>query len=195
MPLWGKTNTVSAKPKYLSYKDEGDVYADTRGWVKAVKNPDGSTKSEEVLVAISGLSDAVGGATPTAVYLDKNAYEVDDVVTLTIEFDEELQFTGTVNGTNLRASGVTVNSSAATFEYASGLDANKEGNKLNFTSTLSASVGHVLAVGAVSLVRAGGLTVADNTGTGTVDEAATTAERSGAGGTGAYADITLTAAT
>ena len=196
MPLWGKTNTTTAKPKYLSYKDEGDVYADPRGWIKAVKNADGTTKSEEVLVSIKGLSDAVGGATPTAVYLDKNAYEVDDVVTLTIEFDEELQFTGTVNGTNLRASGVTVNSSAATFEYASGLDANKEGNKLNFTSTLSASVGHVLAVGQVSLVRAGGLTVADNTGTtGTVDEDATTAERSGAGGTGAYADITLTAAT
>ena len=195
MPLWGKTNTTTAKPKYLSYKDEGDVYADPRGWIKAVKNADGTTKSEEVLVSIKGLSDAVGGATPTALYLDKNAYEVDDVVTLTIEFDEELQFTGIVNGTILRASGVTVNSAAATFVYASGLDANKEGNKLNFTSTLSASVGHVLAVGAVSLVRAGGLTVADNTGTGTVDEAATTAERSGAGGTGAYADITLTAAT
>ena len=133
MPLWGKTNVTSAKPKYLNHVDAGDVYADTRGWIKAVKNADGTTKSEEVLVSIKGLSDAVGGATPTAVYLDKNAYEVDDVVTLTIEFDEELQFTGTVNGTNLRASGVTVNSAAATFEYASGLDANKEGNKLNFT--------------------------------------------------------------
>tara|TARA_Y100000593_G_scaffold68388_1_gene125682 strand:- start:992 stop:1576 length:585 start_codon:yes stop_codon:yes gene_type:complete len=194
MPLWGKTNTTTAKPKYLSYKDEGDVYADPRGWVKAVKNPDGSTKSEEVLVAISGLSDAIGGATPTAVYLDKDAYEIDDVVTLTVEYDEELQFTGTINATNLTATGVKVNNVATTFAYASGLDANKEGNKLNFTKTLDASVGHVLKVEAVTVVLTN-ITVADNTGTGTVDLEATTAELSGAGGTGAYADITLTAAT
>ena len=192
MPLWGKTNTTTAKPKYLSYKDEGDVYADPRGWVKAVKNPDGSTKSEEVLVAISGLSDAIGGATPTAVYLDKNAYANDDVVTLTVEYDEELQFTGTINATNLTATGVKVNNVATTFAYASGLDATtKQGNKLNFTKTLSASAGQVLKVEAVTVVLAN-ITVADNTGTGTVDLEATTAELSGAGGTGAYADITLT---
>ena len=195
MPLWGKSNTGSAKPKYLSYKDEGDVYADTRGWVKAVKKADGTTKSEEVLVAISGLSDLVGGATPTAVYLDKNAYEIDDVVTLTVEYDEELQFTGTINATNLTATGVKVNNVATTFAYASGLDATtKEGNKLNFTKTLDATVGHVLKVEGVTVVLTN-ITVADNTGTGTVDLTATTAELSGAGGTGAYADITLTAAT
>ena len=194
MPLWGNTNTTTAKPKYLSHVDDDLVYADPRGWIKAVKNADGTTKSEEVLVSIKGLSDLIGGATPVAVYLAASAYEVDDVVTLTIEFDEELQFTGTVNTTNLRASGVTVNSVAAVFVYSSGLDAGLEGNTLNFTSTLSASVGHVLAVGAVSLVRAGGLTVADNTGTGTVDEDATTSELKGAGGAGTYADITLTAA-
>ena len=195
MPLWGKTNTVSARPKYLSYKDDELVYADPRGWIKAVRKADGSTKSEEVLVAIKGLSDLVGGATPVAVYFDAAAYDSDDVVTLTVEYDEELQFTGTINATNLTATGVKVNNVATTFAYASGLDATtKEGNKLNFPKTLDATVGHVLKVEGVTVVLSN-ITVADNTGTGTVDLTATTAELSGAGGTGAYADITLTAAT
>tara|TARA_Y100001938_G_scaffold98212_1_gene134405 strand:- start:2170 stop:2748 length:579 start_codon:yes stop_codon:yes gene_type:complete len=192
MPLWGKTNVTSAKPKYLNHVDAGDVYADTRGWIKAVKNADGTTKSEEVLVSIKGLSDAVGGATPTAVYFDKAAYDSDDVVTLTVEWDEELQFTGTVNTSNLTAVGVTLGGSAQAFVYSSGLDAAKEGNKINFTSTLSGTGS--LAIGAITVTLAGGLTVADNTGTGTVDLVTTTAENKGAGGLGDYAAITVTAA-
>ena len=192
MPLWGKTNTVSARPKYLSYKDDELVYADPRGWIKAVRKADGSTKSEEVLVAIKGLSDLVGGATPVAVYFDAAAYDSDDVVTLTIEYDEELQFTGTVNASNLTAVGVTRGGSPQAFAYASGLDANKEGNVLNFTSTLT-GVG-ALVICDITVTLGGGLTVADNTGTGTVDLVTDTDQNLGAGGTGAYAAITVTSA-
>lgn len=193
MPLWGKTNTATAKPKYLSYKDAGDVYADARGWIKAVKNADGSTKSEEVLVAISQLSTDVAAATPTAIYFDKDAYDSNDVVILTIEYDEELQFTGTVNASNLTAVGVTRGGSAQAFAYASGLDANKEGNKLNFTSTLT-GVG-ALVIPDVTVTLAGGLTVKDNTdSTVTPDLVTDTDQNKGAGGAGDYAAITVTAA-
>ena len=61
------------------------------------------------------MSDLVGGATPVAVYFDAAAYDSDDVVTLTIEYDEELQFTGTVNASNLTAVGVTRGGSPQAF--------------------------------------------------------------------------------
>ena len=190
MPLWGKTNTATAKPKYLSYKDAGDVYADARGWIKAVKNADGSTKSEEVLVAISQLSTDVAAATPTAIYFDKAAYENGDVVILTIEWDEELQFSAAATTSNLKAVGVTRGGSAQAFVYSGGLDAAFEGNKIKFTSTLT-SVG-ALVIPAVTVTLTGGLTVKDNTdSTVTPDLVTATTENKGAGGAGDYAAITV----
>ena len=72
------------------------------------------------------------------------------------------------------------------------MDANKEGNVLNFTSTLT-GVG-ALVIGDITVTLGGGLTVADNTGTGTVDLVTDTDQNLGAGGTGAYAAITVTSA-
>ena len=193
MPLWGKTNTTTAKPKYLNHIDAGNTYADSRGWVLAVKNPDGTTKSEEVLVAISELSDDVGVATPTAIYFDADAYENGDVATLTIEWDEEIQFSGaTVIAANLTVTGVTLGGAAKTFAYSSGVGADLESNKINFQFTLDA-VG-ALVIGGCTVNLLNSLVAKDNTDSTKVpDLETTTAENKGAGGSGAYANVTVAA--
>ena len=192
MPLWGKTNVTTAKPKYLNHIDAGNTYADSRGWVLATKNADGTTKSEEVLVSISELSTDIAAATPTAIYFDKAAYDSNDVVTLTIEWDEELQFSAAAPSGNCTATGVPLAGSAQAFAYSGGLDASFEGNKLTFTSTLAGTGS--LAIGAVTVAFSGG-TIKDNTdSTVTPDLVTTTAENKGAGGLGDYAAITVTAA-
>ena len=196
MPLWGKTNVTTAKPKYLNHIDAGNTYADSRGWVLATKNADGTTKSEEVLVAISELSTDVGVATPTAGYFDKAAYDNGDVVTLTIEWDEELKFSGAaVNAANLTiaSGGVTLGGANHAFVYSSGVGADLESNKINFTSTLSGT--GVLIINAITVTLSNSLVAKDATdSTKDPDLITTTAENKGAGGLGDYAAITVTAA-
>lgn len=62
MPLWGNSDAVENKPKWLNTTRKERTFADARGWVEY--RPDGI---QEVLVAIGGLADSLGAPTIASV--------------------------------------------------------------------------------------------------------------------------------
>lgn len=143
MPLWGKSTANESKPKYLSAEDSLNTYATKLGWV--LKRADGT---EELLVAIGGLAEALANPDVTDVFFantaasyvknSANAY-------VTVGFNEKVVVTGspTIN--------VTGSSANAVATYASGSGT----NKLLFKFTVPNNT-QTLSLAAQSITLAGG---------------------------------------
>jgi hypothetical protein len=187
MSLWGTSTADRSKPKFL--KSAGrfspdNCYATAEGWT--YRHKDGS---EELLVAITGLSTSLGGAQISEVYFDKSVYAAGDTASVTVVFTEDVTNTsGTPTLTVTTVSGLA--GSPITFTYASGSGT----NKLVFTATLSnaAIAGEVLALAGQTV---SGSTWADSAGgSDTVDTAFLTGDIvSPTGGT--YANPIVSGAT
>ena len=100
--------------------------------------------------------------------------------------------TAAVNAANLTiaSGGVTLGGANQAFVYSSGVGADLESNKINFTSTLSGT--GVLIINAITVTLSNNLAAKDATdSTKNADLTTSTAERKGAGGLGAYANVTV----
>lgn len=155
MPLWGATPSNTSKPKYLTEEEKANTYATKAGWV--YKQPNGT---EEILVAIGGLADALGAAQITSVFFANTAasYTPGNAnAFVTVAYSENVNVTGSPT---LVVTGSTTN---ATATYASG----NGSNKLQFKFTVPAGA-QTLSLGAQSLASgtikdAGSNTAADLT--------------------------------
>lgn len=189
MSLWGTNSTNRAKPKWLVSGGQFSpdrCYATNEGWV--YKHLNGNV---EVLVAIGGLADALGGAQITQVYFSAVNYTVGDVASVTVVFTEPVTLT---SGTpTLSVTTVSGTASPVTFTYASGTGT----DKFVFNTTLSTATlaGEVLAIAGQTI--GGAPVLADAVGSsGTVDTAFVNGDRSGVPDTNsAYANIQMRGAT
>ena len=188
MSLWGATDADESKPKNLTTAEKKEVFANASGWVReagSVLSGNGNTSATpEVLVAIGGLTTALGTADITSIDFNITAFDKSDGGTLSVtaRFNEAVDVTGTpqltvTNDTN----------SNHTLSYASGTGT----NELVFTLAIGAAnaatdADDVLSIGANAMALNGG-TVKD---AGTTDNATIT--NSAAIGTAA-GTITVTA--
>jgi hypothetical protein len=172
MSLWGASDADESKPKNLTTAEKKEVFANTSGWVReagSVLSGNGNTSATpEVLVAIGGLTTALGTADITSIDFNITAFDKSDGGTLSVtaRFNEAVDVTGTpqltvVNDTN----------SNHTLSYASGTGT----NELVFTLAIGAAnaatdADDVLSIGANAMSLNGG-TVKD---AGTTDNAVIT---------------------
>ena len=172
MSLWGASDADESKPKNLTTAEKKEVFANTSGWVReagSVLSGNGNTSATpEVLVAIGGLTTALGTADITSIDFNITAFDKSDGGTLSVtaRFNEAVDVTGTpqltvVNDTN----------SNHTLSYASGTGT----NELIFTLVIGAAnaatnADDVLSIGANAMALNGG-TVKD---AGTTDNATIT---------------------
>lgn len=152
MPLWGKSTANESKPKYLNAEDSLNTRATPSGWV--LKRADGT---DEILVAIGGLSTALAAPDITDVFFANTAasYTQGNVnAFVTVGFNEAVTVTGSPT---LTVDGATTD---ATATYASGSGT----NKLLFKFTVPAET-QTLSLAAQSIALAGGTIVDVNGGT------------------------------
>ena len=179
MALWGTTDDLAAKPKIfgrsllatgITNDPRAGVYATTAGWVQ--QGADGV--SEEVLVAIRGLSTRTGTATGfaaaglaaasiTSVNWNDMTYSraAGDTVSVSVNFNETVTVSAgnpTLLVTNVTAAGRNITLGGAGQWSGSGT------NRLTFTKVIPAAnaawvVGDVLSIAAQSI--AGGATIHD----------------------------------
>ena len=95
MPLWGNSDAVEDKPKYLTDADKLNVYATEEGWVKRTVGTGGRAGrvQEEILVGIGGLSASLNLADITAIDWNIDSFDKSDGGTLsaTVTFNEEVE--------------------------------------------------------------------------------------------------------
>ncbi len=168
MGLWGASDTDESKPKNLTTAEKADVFASTKGWVReagtAQTGNDNTSADPEVLVAIGGLSAALGAADITNIEFITTAFDKSDGGTLSVKviFNEAVDVTGTPQLT-------VVNDQRAnhTLSYASGTGTNSLVFSLVIGAANSATnAGDELSIGANAMALNGG-TVKD-AGTSTV---------------------------
>ena len=178
MPLWGATDADEAKPKNLTTAEKKEVFANNNGWAReagSIWSGNGNTSADpEILVAISGLADAIGAADVTEVEWITTAADKSDGFTLSVRvrYNEAVTVTGSptlavTNGNQGSGSG----RGPHTLVYASGSGS----NELVFSLAIAAgnaatNANDVLSVGAQNIAKPGGATMKD-TADGTTDSA------------------------
>ena len=82
MGLWGASDADENKPKNLTDAEKKEVFANTKGWVREAGSTaagnDNTSADEEVLVAIGGLSAAIGAADITEIEFITTAFDKSD---------------------------------------------------------------------------------------------------------------------
>ena len=95
MPLWGNSDAVEDKPKYLTDADKLNVYATEEGWVKRTVGTGGRAGrvQEEIIIGIGGLSASLNLADITAIDWNIDSFDKSDGGTLsaTVTFNEEVE--------------------------------------------------------------------------------------------------------
>ena len=95
MPLWGNSDAVEDKPKYLTDAEKLNVYATEEGWVKKTTGTGGRAGrvQEEILIGIGGLSASLNLADITAIDWNIDSFDKSDGGTLsaTVTFNEEVE--------------------------------------------------------------------------------------------------------
>ena len=178
MSLWGATDADEAKPKNLTTAEKKEVFANNNGWAReagSIWSGNGNTSADpEILVAISGLADAIGAADVTEVEWITTAADKSDGFTLSVRvrYNEAVTVTGSptlavTNGNQGSGSG----RGPHTLVYASGTGTNELVFSLAIAAANAATnANDVLSIGAQNIAKPGGATMKD-TGDGTTDSA------------------------
>ena len=178
MSLWGATDADEAKPKNLTTAEKKEVFANNNGWAReagSIWSGNGNTSADpEILVAISGLADAIGAADVTEVEWITTAADKSDGFTLSVRvrYNEAVTVTGSptlavTNGNQGSGSGRGPHS----LVYASGSGSNELVFSLAIAGGNAATnANDVLSVGAQNIAKPGGATMKD-TADGTTDSA------------------------
>ena len=173
MPLWGNTDADESKPKWLTTAQKKEVYANAEGWVveagSVMTGNDNTSADPEILVAIGGLATNIGAADVTEVEwitttADKSA---GFTLSLRVRYNEAVTVTGSptiavTNGNQGSGSG----RGPHTLVYASGTGS----NELTFSLAIAAAnaatnADDVLVIGAQNILKPGGATIKDASGT------------------------------
>jgi len=173
MSLWGNSDADESKPKNLTTAEKKEVYATASGWVReagsALSGNSNTSADPEVLVAISALSTNLGAADVTEVEWITTAADKSAGFTLSIRvrYNEAVDVTGNptlavTNGNQGTGSG----RGPHTLAYASGTGTNELVFSLAIAAANAATnANDVLVVGAQNILKPGGATMKDATGT------------------------------
>ena len=173
MPLWGNSDADESKPKNLTTAEKKEVYATASGWVReagsALSGNSNTSADPEVLVAISALSTNLGAADVTEVEWITTAADKSAGFTLSVRvrYNEAVTVTGNptlavTNGNQGSGSG----RGPHTLVYASGTGSNELVFSLAIAAANAATnADDVLVIGAQNILKPGGATIKDATGT------------------------------
>ena len=173
MPLWGNTDADESKPKWLTTAQKKEVYANAEGWVveagSVMTGNDNTNADPEILVAIGGLATNIGAADVTEVEWITTTADKSAGFTLSVRvrYNEAVTVTGSptiavTNGNQGSGSG----RGPHTLVYASGTGS----NELVFSLAIAAANAatnedDVLTIGAQNILKPGGATIKDASGT------------------------------
>ena len=173
MPLWGNSDADESKPKNLTTAEKKEVYATASGWVReagsALSGNNNTSATPELLVAISALSTNLGAADVTEVEWITTAADKSEGFTLSVRvrYNEAVAVTGSptlavTNGNQGSGSG----RGPHTLVYASGTGTNELVFSLAIAANNAATnADDVLVIGAQNILKPGGATMKDATGT------------------------------
>ena len=173
MPLWGNSDADESKPKNLTTAEKKEVYATASGWVReagsALSGNNNTSATPELLVAISALSTNLGAADVTEVEWITTAADKSAGFTLSVRvrYNEAVTVTGSptlavTNGNQGSGSG----RGPHTLVYASGTGSNELVFSLAIAAANAATnADDVLVIGAQNILKPGGATIKDATGT------------------------------
>ena len=173
MPLWGNSDADESKPKNLTTTEKKEVYATASGWVReagsALSGNNNTSATPELLVAISALSTNLGAADVTEVEWITTAADKSEGFTLSVRvrYNEAVAVTGSptlavTNGNQGSGSG----RGPHTLVYASGTGTNELVFSLAIAAANAATnADDVLVIGAQNILKPGGATMKDATGT------------------------------
>ena len=173
MPLWGNSDADESKPKNLTTAEKKEVYATASGWVReagsALSGNNNTSATPELLVAISALSTNLGAADVTEVEWITTAADKSAGFTLSVRvrYNEAVTVTGSptlavTNGNQGSGSG----RGPHTLVYASGTGTNELVFSLAIAAANAATnADDVLVIGAQNILKPGGATIKDATGT------------------------------
>ena len=173
MPLWGNSDADESKPKNLTTAEKKEVYATASGWVReagsALSGNNNTSATPELLVAISALSTNLGAADVTEVEWITTAADKSAGFTLSVRvrYNEAVTVTGSptlavTNGNQGSGSG----RGPHTLVYASGTGTNELVFSLAIAAANAATnADDVLVIGAQNILKPGGATMKDATGT------------------------------
>ena len=187
MALWGKSDADESKPKWLTTAEKKEVYATASGWVREAGSSwsgNGNTSAQaEVLACIGSLSTDIGAADVTEVEWITTAADKSAGFTLSVRvrYNEAVTITGSPT------LAVTNSGSARgphTLVYASGTGS----NELVFSLVIAAAnaatdADDVLSIAAQNILKPGGATMKDATGTATDSAVAISGTQGTAAGT------------
>ena len=173
MPLWGATDADESKPKWLTTAQKKEVFADTTGWVveggSTMTGNDNTSAAAEILCAIGGLTTKIGAADVTGLEWITTTADKSAGFTLSIRvrYNEAVTVTGSptlavTNGNQGTGSG----RGPHTLVYASGTGTNELVFSLAIAAANAATnADDVLVIGAQNILKPGGATIKDATGT------------------------------
>ena len=173
MSLWGNSDADESKPKNLTTAEKKEVYATASGWVReagsALSGNNNTSATPELLVAISALSTNLGAADVTEVEWITTAADKSAGFTLSVRvrYNEAVTVTGNptlavTNGNQGSGSG----RGPHTLVYASGTGTNELVFSLAIAAANAATnADDVLVIGAQNILKPGGATIKDATGT------------------------------
>ena len=173
MPLWGKTDADESKPKWLTDDQKKEVFANNSGWVVeggSAQTGNGNVNAQpEILACIGGLSTGIGAGDITDVEWITTTADKSAGFTLSVRvrYNEPVTVTGSptiavTNGNQGTGSG----RGPHTLVYASGTGS----NELVFSLAIAAdnaatNADDVLTVAAQNILKPGGATIKDASGT------------------------------
>ena len=173
MALWGTSDADESKPKNLTTAEKKEVFANNSGWVREAgsiwSGNDNTAADPEVLVAVSGLADSIGAADVTGVEWITTTADRSAGYTMSVRvrWNEAVTVTGNptlavTNGNQGSGSG----RGPHTLVYASGTGSNELVFSLAIGgSSNAAKVDDVLTIGAQNVLKPGGATIKDASGT------------------------------
>ena len=173
MALWGKSDADESKPKWLTTAQKKEVFANDSGWVveggSAMTGNGNTNAAPEILACVGNLTTAIGAADVTEVEWITTTADKSDGFTLSVRvrYNEAVTVTGSptlavTNGNQGSGSG----RGPHTLVYASGTGT----NELVFSLAIAAgnaatNANDVLTVAAQNILKPGGATIKDTTGT------------------------------
>ena len=173
MPLWGKTDADESKPKWLTDDQKKEVFANNSGWVVeggSAQTGNGNADAQpEILACIGGLSTGIGAGDITDVEWITTTADKSAGFTLSVRvrYNEPVTVTGSptlavTNGNQGSGSG----RGPHTLVYASGSTTNELVFSLAIAAANAATnADDVLTVAAQNVLKPGGATIKDASGT------------------------------
>ena len=173
MPLWGKTDADESKPKWLTDDQKKEVFANNSGWVVeggSAQTGNGNVNAQpEILACIGGLSTGIGAGDITDVEWITTTADKSAGFTLSVRvrYNEPVTVTGSptlavTNGNQGSGSG----RGPHTLVYASGTGTNELVFSLAIAAANAATnADDVLTIAAQNVLKPGGATIKDASGT------------------------------